>query len=264
LATLSPEELRQVRPDYYWLRFGHRAWKWAQAYKANFNPDQPRVPAGNPDGGQWTSTGIGLSNRVRLADASGTIGSLVMSDASPDPVIPGAQYVQTEIVVHPSALTGRSTIDDTTKRLARTLAAVVDILPDGSGAIYGIAVHTVFKNAVRAQNIPGIGYFDVETTFSLADSFRYGSKDSIRTDVVLRNDAGDIIAIYDVKTGGATIRPSRAEELRAMTRTAPEVPVIELNHRRGVLLKGIHSSSAYLRRWAQFQINPGVINVYGA
>jgi hypothetical protein len=26
-----------------------------RALKANFNPDQPRVPAGNPDGGQWTS-----------------------------------------------------------------------------------------------------------------------------------------------------------------------------------------------------------------
>lgn len=25
--------------------------------KANFNPAQPRVPAGNPDGGQWTGTG---------------------------------------------------------------------------------------------------------------------------------------------------------------------------------------------------------------
>lgn len=25
--------------------------------KAGYNPDQPRVPAGNPDGGQWTATG---------------------------------------------------------------------------------------------------------------------------------------------------------------------------------------------------------------
>ncbi|MGD9614245.1 MAG: hypothetical protein AB7H90_11370 [Alphaproteobacteria bacterium] len=25
--------------------------------KANFNPNQPRVPAGNPDGGQWTDAG---------------------------------------------------------------------------------------------------------------------------------------------------------------------------------------------------------------
>lgn len=26
-----------------------------------YNPDQPRVPAGNPDGGQWTSGGAGQS-----------------------------------------------------------------------------------------------------------------------------------------------------------------------------------------------------------
>jgi hypothetical protein len=30
---------------------------FAQAVKANFNPDQPRVPAGNPDGGRWTQEG---------------------------------------------------------------------------------------------------------------------------------------------------------------------------------------------------------------
>src|SRR5579884_2135290 len=27
----------------------------ARAIKGGFNPDQPRVPAGQPDGGQWTS-----------------------------------------------------------------------------------------------------------------------------------------------------------------------------------------------------------------
>ena len=30
-----------------------------RALKANFNPNQPRVPRGNPDGGQWTSDGGG-------------------------------------------------------------------------------------------------------------------------------------------------------------------------------------------------------------
>jgi hypothetical protein len=30
------------------------------AIKANFDPNQPRVPAGNPDGGQWTdAAGVG-------------------------------------------------------------------------------------------------------------------------------------------------------------------------------------------------------------
>jgi hypothetical protein len=36
--------------DLRWQRF-------VQKVKAGFNPDQPRVPAGNPDGGQWTSDG---------------------------------------------------------------------------------------------------------------------------------------------------------------------------------------------------------------
>jgi hypothetical protein len=31
----------------------------ARILKANFNPNRPRVPAGNSDGGQWTSTGGG-------------------------------------------------------------------------------------------------------------------------------------------------------------------------------------------------------------
>lgn len=36
--------------------------------KAGFNPDQPRVPASNPDGGQWTSEGGAASqNRIQLA-----------------------------------------------------------------------------------------------------------------------------------------------------------------------------------------------------
>jgi hypothetical protein len=31
----------------------------ARAFKAGFNPNQPRVPAGNSDGGQWTGSGGG-------------------------------------------------------------------------------------------------------------------------------------------------------------------------------------------------------------
>jgi hypothetical protein len=51
--------------------------------KAGFNPDEPRVPAGNPDGGQWTrESGSGTSNE-----------SQVVSDATPDNIWrPGAQY----------------------------------------------------------------------------------------------------------------------------------------------------------------------------
>jgi len=49
-----------------------------------------------------------------------------MSDAAPDAVVPGAQYAQTQFNIDPSALTGISTIDDTTKQLANTLARIKD------------------------------------------------------------------------------------------------------------------------------------------
>ena len=59
--------------------------------KAGFNPDQPRVPAGNPDGGQWTS-GSGAAG----SDTGGGINDpRVLSDAAPDNIwIPGARYAQ--------------------------------------------------------------------------------------------------------------------------------------------------------------------------
>jgi hypothetical protein len=55
LVSLSPEELRSVRPAYYWLRSGQKAWLQAGARKAGFKPDQPRWPKGSgEDGGRWS------------------------------------------------------------------------------------------------------------------------------------------------------------------------------------------------------------------
>jgi hypothetical protein len=49
-----------------------------------FDPNQPRVPAGNSDGGQWTSENAGGQNEMQI-----------VSDATPDNRWkPGAQYAQ--------------------------------------------------------------------------------------------------------------------------------------------------------------------------
>ena len=50
--------------------------------EAKYNENQPRVPAGNPDGGQWTKEGDDADRR------------LVLSDASPNGLAPGAQYAE--------------------------------------------------------------------------------------------------------------------------------------------------------------------------
>ncbi|MGH7784350.1 MAG: hypothetical protein ACREO5_10985, partial [Candidatus Binatia bacterium] len=128
--------------------------------------------------------------------------------------------------------TGISTIDNKTDDLLETLKNVIDFLPDGP--LYGIAVHTIFGGIVRFGNFPGIGIGDVETTFG--GDGTYGSADSIRTDVILRNDIGDPIAIYDVKTGGAKLDLGRVQQLRDSV-GAGNIPVIELHVSRGVTVK---------------------------
>jgi len=75
-----------VRRDLAWRRFQDAFARYVQVrLKANFNPAQPRVPAGNPDGGEWTSTG----------GSAGRNYPRIISDATPDNLWkPGAQYAQ--------------------------------------------------------------------------------------------------------------------------------------------------------------------------
>lgn len=164
------------------------------AIKAGFNPDQPR-----DEDGKWTSTG-----GVQVTTTSGF-------------------------------LTGIPTIDDTSQALSDALVRVMeklDYLPEMSPQQYGTAVHVEFGIQVSKLGLPGVG--DIERSFSLDDNDpRYGLLGTIRTDVVLRNMQGDIVAIYDVKTGDKRVTPARANELREITRASPNTPVFELNIVRG-------------------------------
>ena len=46
--------------------------------RSHYNPNQPRVAAGNPDGGQWTSAG-GSSTRVAARDKQGSGGGILLT-----------------------------------------------------------------------------------------------------------------------------------------------------------------------------------------
>jgi hypothetical protein len=215
-----------------------------------YDPEQPRWPAGTPGsvGGQWSGEGGAGGNEQSTGDAlpllpaiqsvdMNTLVETVLSDASPDPVSPWTQYADAQIRIDASALTGIETIDSTTRGLTQKLASVldkVDYLPEWTPQKYGIVVHAMFALSVRLAQFPGIGVWDVETTFGLDDDAPYGAKGSIRTDVVLRNEVGDIIAIYDVKTGGARLRAGRVRELRARTGVGPNVPIIEMQAKFGI------------------------------
>jgi hypothetical protein len=165
-------------------------------------------------------------------DLTSAAARLVINDATPEGVRAWAQYAEiADQKSRDDAAVTRTTIvlHSTVLQVSATVVRRADVSPRE----YGTEVHYAFAATVRAMNLPGIGVTGVEQSFDREGEARYGKDGSIRTDVVLRNEEGQIIAIYDLKTGNATIRPPRAEELRAMTKAGPDVPVIELHSTRG-------------------------------
>jgi hypothetical protein len=79
LRGMRPDAHRFIRPD--WRRQvkpGSDLWSLYERFERKYSPDQPRVPAGAREGGQWTSEdggggggGVGaeedLSVRIRVA-----------------------------------------------------------------------------------------------------------------------------------------------------------------------------------------------------
>jgi hypothetical protein len=210
-------------------------------HRSHFNQDEPRVPAGHPDGGQWTNGGGGVQHLAALKAAQAD-GRLIMSDAAPDGIRVWTQYAEAKDRDEVQSKTDADAAADAAL-IERTTAILHNIVLRVSGAVirrpgsspreFGTDVHTVFAAAVRGLNLPGIGRTGVEQSFDKDGEAHYGKDGSIRTDVVLRNEKGIIIAIYDLKTGNAVIRPSRAKVLRDMTGSGPDVPVIELHAIRG-------------------------------
>jgi hypothetical protein len=83
-------------------------------HKAGFRPDEPRIPAGNPDGGQWTDGGgSGSSSRTGSSDRPSRI-LQINDDDAPDianhpPLRPRDRYAIARSVLRRSPL-GRAAL----------------------------------------------------------------------------------------------------------------------------------------------------------
>jgi hypothetical protein len=227
-------------------------WQWLIL---KYSPDQPRVPAGSREGGQWAK-GEGSE---AASDSASSATSAIATDT---PVIPVANHpvqlasletgtmtdasqesesgkqriheASTVGIFQPGAVTQNEQVNRTSHLLLGIATEVVDAFgPIGnlSPSQYGTKIHTLFAAAVRAADIPGV---EVEQTFPAGP---YGSTDSIRTDVILRDETGRIIAIYDLKTGGASLEPRRVRELRAKTGTTSQTYVFQIRVPAGLTLK---------------------------
>jgi hypothetical protein len=92
-VRVTLQRVRLLIADYRMEQKFHRMMR---AIKANFNPAQPRVPAGRSEGGQWTDGGNDSWNRLRaeFARSDGINDSRVLADADPEPLISSAQYTE--------------------------------------------------------------------------------------------------------------------------------------------------------------------------
>jgi hypothetical protein len=218
------------------------------------DPEHPGWPAGTPGGrgGKFRPKDDDVSDSAKspLEAGRGDLeqpahyaaleNQLNDSEAgSQHTVDQSSRYAATQVVVEQSAISSNQIVNATTATLIAILKKVMDGLERAPGMtpqLYGQLVHKQFANAVRAANIPGIEFDDVETTYSRDDPDAvYGSPGSIRTDVVLHDESGKIIAIYDVKTGKSGLTPARVKELLTETRADPTTTkVIELRFGRAI------------------------------
>lgn len=138
--------------------------------------------------------------------------------------------------------TGNRRIDNTTDLVVDAVSDVVGQNGPGRGPLYGVAIHSQSADLIRSLNLPGIGSYGVEQSFSAGDTARYGLDGSVRTDIVLRDGRtqdAPIMAIYDLKTGNAKLTRSRVREIRAAVGVDESVPVIEIHVLRGVSVKSL-------------------------
>ncbi|MFT4275285.1 MAG: hypothetical protein QM576_02915 [Rhodopseudomonas sp.] len=218
------------------------------ATKAGFRPDQARdelgrwTEEGRNEGqnGEITAEPSVFSVNATFSDIASVPLSLRIAQSLADSGSDSAYVQAAEKIGFENALTGIDTIDQTTKKLTEILSNTMesaDFIPNQTPQAYGVAVHFEFARRVRSNDLEGIGTFGVEQSFILGEVQKYGVAGSIRTDVILSDEAGRVLAIYDVKTGGAVLRPSRADDLRKHTRAGAYTPVIELHFERGPGLK---------------------------
>lgn len=70
---LKPNAAAWIRPDAKrWLLPNQKVWQWTGRNEQKFSSDQPRVPAGNSDGGQWTTVSSGGGISIALPTGGAT------------------------------------------------------------------------------------------------------------------------------------------------------------------------------------------------
>lgn len=113
---------------------------------------------------------------------------------------------------------------DRARAVAGAANDAVQNVGTGSGAAYGTAVHSEF-----ADLVDGMGNSSLSTEISYKNGVQvpYGTAGSIRADVV-EGPLHAPTAVYDLKTGSATLTPARIQQIQSHLPGGSNVPVQEI------------------------------------
>jgi hypothetical protein len=173
LRDLSAERgaLLRLRSELAAIKAALKFRRLLRTSKANFNPNQPRVPAGNPDGGQWITDGPGPtqepeSDPIRVAQIENSV-----TDADGTPYykpgghheMPKGVYNKWNLRPETRRVFEQATTGKVPSMFLRTTPDGVPVGnfwngPNGAHGIYNEAVQQLSerfldKNAIKAENM---------------------------------------------------------------------------------------------------------------
>ncbi|MGO9559436.1 MAG: hypothetical protein ACLPQS_17380 [Acidimicrobiales bacterium] len=120
------------------------------------------------------------------------------------------------------AAEGGGSTSDLLSNLASKAQATVG---EGSGPVYGTAVHSEFASEINAL---GDSNLSTEVSYLDGEVVPYGTAGSVRLDVVEGN-ISEPEAVYDLKTGSASLTASRIAQIQAnLPPGYQNIPVIEI------------------------------------
>ena len=93
----------------------------------------------------------------------------------------------------------------------------------GSGPVAGTKKHSAFTNEV---NNLGDSSLRTEVSYLNGEEVPYGTKGSVRFDVIQYDSKGNPVAAWDFKTGSATLTQSRIEEMQSIS--GLNIPIYEI------------------------------------
>lgn len=213
-----------------------------------YDPNQPRVPAGHSDGGQWTDTGGSGAYFGRLDANEHPLVHQARIDRLIRPIQRGIEaalalfaalsarntpdrraileFNAREFRLDESGGLGRPNVSllnrDQVRDACPRLGEVQDrtdranaIVRAGGGIMspqqFGTAVHLNLKRQIDNLKDPNFRA-EVSRVKSEEDETWYGRRGSIRIDV-LENVGDGTVCVYDIKTGQSSLNPSRMADI---------------------------------------------------